>query len=290
MRQDQRAPFLRALQRARVSAYAPGEFVEQESFMRAGEIRALADGAGIAPGVSVLDLCCGVAGPGRFITQELGCTYLGVDLSSSAIDIARERADDLPCRFEVARVPPLPPGPFDVVLLLETMLAFPEKEPLLAEISRALTTGGRFAFTMEEGPPLTEAERASMPDADTVWLTPLDEMLTCLERVGLAVRWQEDCSRSHRAVADSLIDAFTADATDIAAQIGRRALEELLAAHRLWSDWLREGRVRKIAFVAERTETPHRDVLRDDVWAINESKGSQHGHEAGADRGSRLRR
>jgi hypothetical protein len=28
-------------------------------------------------------------------------------------------------------------------------------------------------------------------------------------------------------------------------------LEELLAAHRLWSDWLREGRVRKIAFVAE---------------------------------------
>ena len=36
MKQDERAPFVRALQRARVSAYAPGEFVEQESFMRAG--------------------------------------------------------------------------------------------------------------------------------------------------------------------------------------------------------------------------------------------------------------
>ena len=58
-------------------------------------------------------------------------------------------------------------------------------------------------------------------------------------------------------MADSLIDAFAADATDIAAQIGRQALEELLAAHRLWSDWLREGRVRKIAFVAEKTETPN---------------------------------
>ena len=106
--------------------------------MRAGEIRALASRAGIAPGVSVLDLCCGVAGPGRFITRELGCTYLGVDFSSSAIDIARERAGDLPCRFEVSRIPPIPPGPFDVVLLLETMLAFPDKEPLLEEISRAL--------------------------------------------------------------------------------------------------------------------------------------------------------
>ena len=82
----------------------------------------------------------------------------------------------------------------------------------------------------------------------------------CLERVGLVVRWQDDCSRSHRAVAESLIDAFAADATDIAAQIGRRALDELLAAHRLWSDWLREGRVRKIALVAEKTETPRTTV------------------------------
>jgi SAM-dependent methyltransferase len=254
VKQDERAPFEHALRRARVSAYARGEYVEQESFMRAGEILALAEQAGISPGVSVLDLCCGVAGPGRFITRELGCEYLGVDLSASAIEIARERAVDLRCRFEVSRIPPLPPGPFDVVLLLETMLAFADKEPLLREISRVLATGGRFAFTLEEGAPLTQAERAQMPDADTVWLTPLQEMLTSLERVGLAVRWQEDCSRSHRAVADSLINAFSADAADIAAQVGRQALEELLAAHRLWSAWLRQGRVRKIAFVAEKAD------------------------------------
>ena len=221
--------------------------------MRGGEIRALAEQAGIAPGVSVLDLCCGVAGPGRFITEELGCAYLGVDYSSSALDIARERAGRLPCRFEVLRIPPLPPGPFEVVLLLETMLAFAEKETLLSAISGVLSSGGRFAFTMEEGQPLTAAERERMPDADTVWLTPLPEMLDYLRRAGLVVRWQDDCSRSHRVMADSLISAFAADAVDIAAQIGRRALDELLAAHRLWSDWLREGRVRKFAFVAEKS-------------------------------------
>ena len=49
------------------------------------------------------------------------------------------------------------------------------------------------------------------------------------------------------------MSAFAADATDIAAQIGPQALDELLAAHRLWSDWLRDGRVRKFAFVAEKT-------------------------------------
>jgi SAM-dependent methyltransferase len=251
VKQDERAPFVQALQRARASAYEPGEYVDQESFMVAREIRALAVRAGIAPGVRVLDLCCGIAGPGRLITRELGCAYLGVDSSPSAIAIARQRAGDLPCRFEVASIPPVPSGPFDVVLLLETMLAFPDKATLLAGISRALTAGGRFAFTIEEGSPLTPAERERMPDADTVWLTPLPEMLTRLEQAGLAVRWQEDLTRSHLAMADALAAAFEADAEDIAAGIGHRALEELLAAHRLWSEWLREGRVRKIAIVAE---------------------------------------
>jgi SAM-dependent methyltransferase len=252
VRQDDRGPFVQALRRAREGAYEPGEYVEQESFMRASEIRALAERAGVAPGVSVLDLCCGVAGPGRFLTRELGCEYVGVDSSSSAVGIARALARSLPCRFDVAHVPPLPPGTFDVVLLLETMLAFPDKESLVKGVAGALSAGGRFAFTLEEGMPLSESERLRMPDADTVWLIPLDEMKKVLARHGLAVRWQDDWSRSHRAVAESLIDAFASDAPDIAARIGRRALDELLAAHRLWSEWLATGRVRKFAVVAER--------------------------------------
>jgi len=252
VRQDDRAPFDRALRRARAAAYAPGEFVGQESLMTAGEIRALALHAGISPGVTVLDLCCGIAGPGRFLTRELGCAYLGVDASPSAVAIARERAGGLPCRFAIAQVPPVPAGSFDVALLLETMLAFEDKDALVREIAAALRPGGRFAFTLEEGPPLTTPERAAMPDADTVWLTPLDGLVASLVDAGLAVTRLEDRSRAHRALAQSLTAAFAADAADIAAQIGRRALDDLLAAHRLWARWLDEGRVRKLALVAER--------------------------------------
>jgi SAM-dependent methyltransferase len=252
MRQDERAPFVEALRRARLSAYAPGEFVGQESFMLASEILELARRAGIAPGVSVLDLCCGVAGPGRFITRELGCTYVGIDSSSSAIEIARASALGLSCRFEVGLVPPIPPGPFDVVLLLETLLAFPDKRPLLEAVAAVLAPGGRFAFTLEEGLPLGEDERARMPDAETVWLTPLDQLLAALARLGLIVRRREEHSASHLAVADALIAAFAADAAAISSQIGSQALDELLSAHRLWSDWLRGGRVRKFAVIAEK--------------------------------------
>jgi SAM-dependent methyltransferase len=251
MRQDDRAAFDGALRRARGSAYAPGEFVGQESFMTAGEIRALAARAGVGPGVGVLDLCCGIAGPGRFLARELGGEYLGVDASASAVAIARERAGGLPCRFAAAHVPPLPGGSFDVVLLLETMLAFEDKDALVRAITAVLRPGGRFAFTLEAGPPLTTAERAAMPDADTVWLTPLEEIARSLERAGLVVTWQEDHSRAHRATALALARAFAADAEAIAARIGRRALDDLLAAHRLWVEWLDSGRVRKLALVAE---------------------------------------
>jgi len=254
MRQDDRTLVDRALHPARVAAYRPGQFAGQESFMTADEVRALAARAGIAPGVAVLDLCCGVAGPGRLLTRELRCSYLGVDANPSAVAIARERAGDLPCRFVVAQLPPLPTGPFNVVLALETMLAFEDKDALVREIFPALRPAGRFAFTLEEGSQLTAAERAAMPGAETVWPTPLEDVAASLERAGLAVVWQEDHSRAHRAVAQALADAFAAHGEQIAAQLGGRALDDLLAAHRLWVRWLDEGRVRKLAVVAERAQ------------------------------------
>src|SRR4051812_50076831 len=117
MRQDDRAPFDRALRRARRSAFAPGEFVDQESFMTAGEIRELGVKAGIGPGVAVLDLCCGIAGPGRFLTRELGGDYLGADARAAALDIAPKRAGGPPCRVVGAPNPPLPPRFFGGVFL-----------------------------------------------------------------------------------------------------------------------------------------------------------------------------
>ena len=220
--------------------------------MRAGEIRTLAHQARIGPGVLVLDLCCGVAAPGRMIAAESGCHYLGVDHSASALATAKERAGNLPCRFEQAHLPPLPKGRFEVVLLLETMLAFADKDALVGEVARVLEPGGRFAFTVEEGRPLTQQERARMPGADTVWPIELAEVTGVLRNAGLAVIWRQEYSSSHHAIAAALLGCYRADAPQIAGQIGTRATAELITAHQLWSDWLGSGRVRKFAMVAER--------------------------------------
>ncbi len=241
-----------ALERARAAAFPAAEYVGQESFVLAGEVRELAHRARIGPGVSVLDLCCGVAGPGRMITAESGCRYLGVDCCAGSLARARELAGNLPCRFEQAHLPPLPEGRFEVVLLLETMLAFPDKDALVREVARVLEPGGRFAFTVEEGRPLTEQERARMPAADTVWPIELAELTAMLHNAGLPVTWQQECSSSHHATATSLLRSYRADSSRIADEIGTRAAAELITAHQLWSGWLGSGRVRKFAMVTEK--------------------------------------
>ena len=219
--------------------------------MRAAEIRRLARQARVGPGVSVLDLCCGVAGPGRMITAESGCHYLGVDHSASALTTARQLAGNLPCRFAQAHLPPLPEGRFEVVFLLETMLAFPDKEALLREVARVLEPGGRFAFTVEEGRPLTRQERARMPGADTVWPVELAKLTGLLRDAGLTVTWRRDYSSAHHAIATALLGRYRADSPQIAGEIGTQATVELITAHQLWSDWLGSGRVRKFAMVAK---------------------------------------
>lgn len=240
-----------ALARAKAAAFGPGQFVGQESFVSADEVVRLAAAAGVGARTTVLDLCCGVGGPGTLVTRRLRCSYLGIDASAGAVEVARARADRR-CRFEQGTIPPVGHEPAEVVLLLETVLAFPDKQGLFAGVCEALRPGGRFAFTVEVGQPLTAAERELMPAADTVWPVPPADLVAALAGAGLAVRWREDWTSSHATTVASLELAYTADRPAITAALGEGSFDDLVTSHRLWASWLRSGRVRKVAVVAQR--------------------------------------
>ncbi|MCA1783092.1 MAG: class I SAM-dependent methyltransferase [Intrasporangiaceae bacterium] len=225
--------------------------------MRASEVLSLARRAGIAPDIRVLDLCCGVGGPGLHVVSELGCRYLGVDSDPRSIAQARQRAvaQGLAARFEVATLPPVPAGLFDVVLLLETLLAFRDKAALLQAISSALPVGGRFAFTVEEGAPLTAREREAMPGSGTVWPVPLAELFSSVEGAGMRVVWHSECTSAHLVTVRALLGSYTAAAPEVAAAAGDGTVEDLLASHHLWSTWLREERIRKFGVIAEKAQS-----------------------------------
>ena len=126
------------------------------------------------------------------------------------------------------------------------------REALAGEVARGLEPGGRFAFTVEEGRPLTQQERTRMPGADTVWPIELAELTAVLRNAGLTVIWRQEYSSSHHAIATALVRSYRADSPQIAGEIGTQPTADLITAHQLWVDWLGSGRVRKFAMVAEK--------------------------------------
>jgi hypothetical protein len=91
-----------------------------------------------------------------------------------------------------------------------------------------------------------------MPAADTVWPIRLPDLVAQLGRAGLDLRWMQDRTRSHRDVAGALVACLEDERPAIAAALGEAAVDDLLAAHRLWCTWMASGRVRKLAVVAEK--------------------------------------
>ncbi|CAN7178713.1 class I SAM-dependent methyltransferase [Mesorhizobium sp. LjRoot246] len=111
----------------------------------------LAQLAGIAAGMSVLDVGSGVGGPARFLAATYGCRVTGVDLSEPFVDAARyltERTGQSgQLSFQTANALALPfdDGRFDIALLQHVAMNISDRTLLYSEIRRVLKSGGRFA-------------------------------------------------------------------------------------------------------------------------------------------------
>ena len=253
-----RASLAAALRPAHLQAHHEGEYVGQESFISAGEILDLARAAGVDAGTGVLDLCCGCGGPALHLARQTGCRIVGVDRSPEAIHLARTSAEHQGlgrrATFIVAEAlcPPMDAASFDVVLLYETMLAFEDKRRLVRVVRKLLRPGGRFGLTLEEGRPLSSAERRRVPGSEEVWLIPESEFRGLLEAAGFRIHRVEDHTAAHAEVAGRLAATLQSDRAAIVAALGSQASNELLRAHERWTEWLNARRVRKLAVVAQR--------------------------------------
>lgn len=114
---------------------------------------ALAALAAIDKGCYVLDVCCGLGGPSRYLAHKFGCRVAGIDMTASRIEganrlTAMSGLDDR-ATFECANALDLPfnDQKFDVVISQEAFCHIPDKDRLIAECVRVLKPGGRMAFT-----------------------------------------------------------------------------------------------------------------------------------------------
>jgi SAM-dependent methyltransferase len=100
----------------------------------------------------VLDVGCGIGGPGRFLTTRYGCTVTGIDLTSEFVEVARDLnarvglGDAIDVQVGDALDLPFPDDSFDVVWTQHVSMNIADKAGLYAGISRVLLPGGRLAF------------------------------------------------------------------------------------------------------------------------------------------------
>ncbi len=114
--------------------------------------RALARHAGLAPGLKVLDIGCGIGGPARTLAAEFGCAMTGVDLTHDFITAARMVSELVGMTDEIhflqgsALALPVADGGFDLVWSQNMLMNLPDKAQFAREVMRVLKPGGRLAL------------------------------------------------------------------------------------------------------------------------------------------------
>jgi sterol 24-C-methyltransferase len=155
---------------------------------------------GLAPGMTVLDVGCGVGGPMRAIARFSGATIVGVNNNEYQITRGDKYNADArlahQCRFQKADFMSLPfdNDLFDAVYAIEATCHAPDRRRLFTEIARVMKPGAHFAgyewcTTGKYRPDNMEHRsiKLGIEIGNASYLRTFAEVLGALEGAGLAV-------------------------------------------------------------------------------------------------------
>lgn len=107
----------------------------------------------IGPGSHVLDVGCGVGGPGVRIARLTGARVTGISVSREQIEVANSFAESerlaerVVFQYADAMEMPFPAQSFDAAVALESIAHMPDRGQVLSQICRSLRPGGRLVLT-----------------------------------------------------------------------------------------------------------------------------------------------
>ena len=126
---------------------------DQDHFGGLAATDALACHAKINESTHVLDLCCGLGGPARYLAYHHGCRVTGVDMNTDRLAGAVRLTERTKLQDRVlfhhanALQTGLADETFDVIVSQEAFCHIPDKKTLIAECVRLLKPGGRIVYT-----------------------------------------------------------------------------------------------------------------------------------------------
>ena len=126
---------------------------DQDHFGGLAATETLAHHAQINESTHVLDLCCGLGGPARYLAYHYGCRVTGVDMNTDRLAGAVRLTERTKLQDRVlfhhanALQTGLADETFDVIVSQEAFCHIPNKKTLITECVRLLKTGGRIVYT-----------------------------------------------------------------------------------------------------------------------------------------------
>ena len=183
----------------------------------------LAAECGLTPGMSVLDLACGVGSTASHLARDWGAVAAGLDDSPRFIEEADARDPDVTWVVGRADAIPFLDGSFDLVFCECFLSMVDDPAGVLREARRVLRPGGHLALSdmyLRE-PGSARAPDALPPATCLRGATGREATLALLARTGFAVRTWRDRSDALKALFASLIMAYGSAAAFWAEAAGR---------------------------------------------------------------------
>jgi ubiquinone/menaquinone biosynthesis C-methylase UbiE len=221
-------------------------------------VEALVRRAAIRPGVRVLDVCAGLAGPARFLAARFGVRVLALDLNAGrcAGGARLNRLTGLdalvhPLRAD-AQVLPLRAGVFSAVISQEGLLHVPHKGRVLTECARVLEPGGRIAFTdWIATPRLADNERARLSSwMAAVSLQSIAGYAALLARAGFGGIDAEDVSAQWIGILRRRFAMYQELREDTVARLGETRYDEYRQLYAFFVGLVEQGKLGGARFSA----------------------------------------
>jgi ubiquinone/menaquinone biosynthesis C-methylase UbiE len=152
------------------------------------------------PNDTVLDIGCGLGGPGRFLVDRFGCAVVGIDLlplrteRAQALSDLTGMGDRTSYRVADATHMEFDDGVFSQAWMLDVSIHIRAKQALFAEIARVLRPGGLLVMHDQTGP-LPSAMQPLRRRAPYV-APSLPQLIRLVEGAGLRVlTWRDTTGR-----------------------------------------------------------------------------------------------
>ena len=210
----------------------------------------------LGPNSHLLDLCCGIGGPARFLARTYGCRVTGVDLSEfnhrTSCERARLEGLDHLTRFihgDALHVD-LPDESFTHVFGCEAWCYFQEKQQIYGTAHRLLKPGGMIAF-LESACDIPLQLRTG-EILGPVWYESIANYTSMLEASGFeAVRHFDTTELAAKDIATSM-DRLIAKRGQILDTAGEELYFALLEIWAEFTACFAEGKLSHCGFVAHK--------------------------------------